>query len=56
VKVINYLLAAYIDPVVDLEQLKMMGIISAHPPQSIYQIAPEKLGALLGRIDLGFTP
>lgn len=56
VKVINYTLAAYIEPIIDLKQLKSMQIIGAHPPQSIYQIPSEKLGTLLERIDLGFTP
>lgn len=55
VKVINYLLAAYIDPVLDLKQLQAMGIIRAHPPQSIYQIPPTKIGALLSHVDFGFT-
>ncbi len=56
VKVINYLLAAYIDPAIDLEQLKAMGIICGQPPQSIYQVAPAKRSALLAHINLGFTP
>lgn len=56
VKVVNYLLAAYIDPAIDLTQLRMMNIIGTHPPQSIFQIAPPKRDALLARIDLGFTP
>lgn len=56
VKVINYLLAAYIDPIIDLRQLKAMGVISAHPPQSIYRIDSSKLRVLLSHVDLGFTP
>ena len=56
VKVINFLLAAYIDPAIDLDQLKAMGIICEHPPQSIYQIARAKRSALLTQINLGFTP
>lgn len=56
VKVINYLLAAYIDPVIDLKQLKALGVVGSHPPQSIYQISSTALKALLARIDLGFTP
>lgn len=53
VKVINYLLAAYIDPPIDISQLKEDRIIGNHPPQSIFRIG-DSLGALLSRIDLGF--
>jgi hypothetical protein len=38
VKVINYLLAAYIDPPISLNDLKAMGVIGSHPPQSIFEI------------------
>lgn len=56
VKVINYLLAAYIEPAIDLMQLQTLGILGAHPPQSIYKIGPSKLRLLLSMIDLGFAP
>lgn len=56
VKVINYLLAAYIEPAIELKRLQEFGILGAHPPQSIYKIAPEKLGLLLSLIDLSFAP
>ncbi len=55
VKVINYLLAAYIDPIIDLRQLKEMGVISG-PPQSICQIAPTNFRVLLSHVGLGFIP
>ncbi|WP_242223421.1 GNAT family N-acetyltransferase [Shinella zoogloeoides] len=55
VKVINYLLAAYIDPPVGLKQLKSLEIISGQPPQSIFQIPRNRLHAFLSGIDLGFS-
>lgn len=55
VKVINYLLAAYVEPVIGLRSLKAMGIIGNHPPQSIYQIPSSKIRGLLGLVDLGFS-
>lgn len=55
VKVINYLLAGYIDPVVTFDDLKALGIFGHHPPQSIFEIAPSKLALLLNRIKLGFA-
>lgn len=54
VKVINYLLAAYIDPAVELRQLQELKIIGAHPPQSIFRIERTYLHELLAQIDLGF--
>jgi hypothetical protein len=54
VKVINYLLAAYIEPAISLGELCEIGIISGHPPQSIYEISRAHLDALLPRMNLGF--
>ncbi len=56
VKVINYLLAAYVEPVITITQLKRMAVFGAHPPQSIFRITPAQLRQLLGHVDLGFTP
>jgi hypothetical protein len=39
VKVINYLLAAYIEPSISLEELRQMGIIPGPPPQSIVELS-----------------
>lgn len=55
VKVINYLLAGYIEPAVTLEALKRMGIFGNHPPQSIFEISAPKLSLLLTGLNLGFA-
>lgn len=54
VKVINYLLARYIEPPFSLTRLKDLRIVGDHPPQSIFRIQPECLTDLLSSIDLGF--
>lgn len=56
VKVINYLLAGYIDPPISLDELRALGIIKRHPPQSIFEISRSQLNSLLPRLNLGFTP
>lgn len=55
VKVINYLLAAYIEPAISLDELKTLGIIPGHPPQSIFELDQTHLATLLARMNLGFT-
>jgi ribosomal protein S18 acetylase RimI-like enzyme len=55
VKVINYLLAAYIDPPIVLDELRGIGIIKGHPPQSIFELSRAHLDALLPRLNLGFA-
>jgi ribosomal protein S18 acetylase RimI-like enzyme len=55
VKVINYLLGAYIEPAISLDELREIGIIRTHPPQSIFEIARVHLDALLPRMNLGFS-
>lgn len=55
VKVINYLLAAYIEPAVSLDELRQMGIVPGHPPQSIFELNRQHLDVLLPRLNLGFT-
>jgi len=54
VKVINYSLAAYIDPVITLNQLQQQRILNLHPPQSISRIRYHKIIQLLSFINLGF--
>jgi len=56
VKVINYLLAGYIDPPIELAELRDLGIIKGHPPQSIFELSRAHLDALLPRLNLGFAP
>jgi hypothetical protein len=56
VKVINYLLAVYVEPAIPLAQLQRMKIFSTHPPPSIFWINPAQLRQLLAEIDLGFMP
>jgi hypothetical protein len=55
VKVINYLLAAYIEPAISLDELNAIGIIRTHPPQSIFEISHFNFKALLPRMNLGFS-
>jgi predicted nucleic acid-binding protein len=55
VKVINYLLAAYIDPPIGLDELRDFGIIKGHPPQSIFELSRAHLDAMLPRLNLGFA-
>jgi ribosomal protein S18 acetylase RimI-like enzyme len=55
VKVINYLLAAYIEPPVSLDELRQMAIIPGHPPQSIFELNRSHLDTLLPRLNLGFA-
>lgn len=54
VKVINYLLAAYIEPAITLDELRAIGVIPGHPPQSIFELGQKHLEALLPRMNLGF--
>lgn len=55
VKVINYLLAGYIDPPIELQELQDKKVIGGkNPPQSIYELRGSKLQSLLQRINLGF--
>ena len=55
VKVINYLLAAYIDPPVSKDELKTMGIIGGHPQQSIYELRHDLMTKLIKRSKLNFA-
>jgi hypothetical protein len=54
VKVINYLLAGYIDPSISLDELHQNGVIAGHPPQSIFAISRHNLEIILPRMNLGF--
>lgn len=54
VKVINYLLAAYIDPPITLNELQSLGVIRGHPPRSIFELERPKIDVLLPRLNLGF--
>lgn len=55
VKVINFLLASYLEPPVKLLSLMSIGAFSGHPPQSIARLAPSKLRAVLKSGHLGFV-
>lgn len=55
VKVINYLLAAYIEPAISLEELRTLGVIPGHPPQSIFEFNREHVDELLSRMNLWFS-
>jgi GNAT superfamily N-acetyltransferase len=54
VKVINYLLVSYIDPIITLPQLVSDRVFKGHPPQSIFEISGEKLQLIIARLKLGF--
>jgi len=55
VKVINYLLVAYIEPPIELHELREMNIVTGKMhPQSIYEIRGDKLKTILERLNLGF--
>ncbi|MBZ9669815.1 GNAT family N-acetyltransferase [Mesorhizobium sp. ES1-3] len=54
VKVINYLLVAYIDPPIDVRELRSIGVIKRNPQQSIYSLTSDLLQRLLNRANLGF--
>lgn len=55
VKVINYLLAAYIKPAITLDELRTIGIINEHPPQSIYRLQNNQITWLVERTSLEFA-
>jgi ribosomal protein S18 acetylase RimI-like enzyme len=54
VKVINFLLAGHINPPISLSEMRLDGLISSHPPQSIFRISRDRLTPILRRIHLGF--
>ncbi len=54
VKVINYLLVAYIDPPVSKDELETMGIINGHPQQSVYKLSLDLMAELVKRSNLEF--
>jgi hypothetical protein len=54
VKVINFLLAGYIEPAIGLKQLQAKGVFQAHPPQTIFSVDAPKAKALLQQAKLGF--
>jgi ribosomal protein S18 acetylase RimI-like enzyme len=54
VKVINYLLVAYINPAISLDELRTIGVINGHPQQSIYRLRHELMSRLIERANLEF--
>lgn len=55
VKVINFLLAAHLEPPVPLLTLQNRKVFAAHPPQSIKHLAAAQQQIVLGQGALGFT-
>lgn len=55
VKVINYLLIAYIDPPVSKDELENIGVINGHPKQSIYKLRHDLITKLVERSNLEFA-
>ncbi|MEO1151001.1 MAG: GNAT family N-acetyltransferase [Pseudomonadota bacterium] len=54
VKVINFLLAAYIAEAITLPTLKEKGVMGAHPQQSIFKIPRDNLDKLLPLLGVNF--
>ncbi|MCV3205710.1 hypothetical protein OHD62_05840 [Mesorhizobium sp. YC-39] len=54
VKVINYLLVAYIDPPININELRALGVVKRNPQQSIYALSSDLLRCLVNRANLGF--
>lgn len=54
VKVINYLLVAYVDPPIGLDELKQLGVVKRNPQQSIYELKGNLLKSLVIRANLDF--
>lgn len=54
VKVINYLLVAYIEPPISLDELRDIGVVNGHPQQSIYELRHDLLTDLVARSNLVF--
>lgn len=54
VKVINFLLAAHIEPPLSLAELKKHKVFANHPPQSIKSLLPAQQLSVLAQSSLGF--
>ena len=54
VKVINFLLVAYIEPLVSLDELKRMGTVKKSPQQATYKLKQDHLISLVKRSNLIF--
>ena len=55
VKVINFLLVGYIEPPIELQELKQINVVRGKQhPQSIYELNGNQLRVILDRLDLGF--
>ena len=55
VKVINFLLVSYIEPVISLDELRTLGVVNGHPQQSIYKLRHDLLTELVQRANLDFA-
>jgi hypothetical protein len=55
VKVINFLLVAYIAPPISKDELETIGVINGHPQQSIYELRHDLLIELVKRANLDFS-
>lgn len=55
VKVINFLLAAHIDPPISLPALQKDNVFASHPPQSIKQLMPIQQQTVLSQGSFGFS-
>ncbi len=55
VKVINFLLVGYIEPPIELHELKRINVVKGKQhPRSIYELKGNRLRKILDRLDLGF--
>lgn len=55
VKVINFLLAAHLEPPMQLAALKSSSVFAGHPPQSIKNLLPAQQMSVLGQGAFGFA-
>jgi hypothetical protein len=54
VTVINFLLSGYIQPAINQDELRSIGLMGSYPPQSIFEIRGAAKVKLLDRFHLGF--
>jgi hypothetical protein len=54
VKVIDFLLAGHLEPLMTLHELKKEGVFTGHPPQSICQLPAQRFTPVRRRMNFGF--
>jgi hypothetical protein len=54
VKVIDFLLAGHLEPLMTLDELRQEGVVRGHPPQSICQLSAQRFTPVRRRMHFGF--